>query len=377
MDLGECGDRRGICIGRNFGESAFSARHRHTARGAHRAFDTRWPRQRQRSRPDPSCDRWRENLLHGTCRRSAVALAGLRQRRRNGHFARTISANLSDISFCRRLVVALGRNSSRRPGHALLLVELPGGTPRRLDDFEAQDAAWSRDGKQLVYGIGAGLYLASSDGSNARKLATADRTVFWPRISPSGRLIRFNAGFFKEDSKLWEVRADGTGLRELAAEVPDACCGDWSPDGKEFYFQGSAGALSSIWALPAGSSEPVQLTSGPLSFRSPAVSPDGKKIFVVGEEQRGQLMKYDAKTGQFAPFLEGISPDWVAFSRDGQWLAYTTLQDGILWRERVDGSDKLQLTFPPMQATMVYWSPGGTKVAFSAARQETRGTSWS
>lgn len=245
-------------------------------------------------------------------------------------------------------------------------IELPGGTPRRLDDFEAQDAAWSRDGKQLVYATGRDLYLASSDGSSARKVATANDTIFWPRISPSGKVIRFGTGFFKENSKLWEVRADGTGLREIADQVPDACCGDWSPDGKEFYFQGLADGLSSIWALPAGSSKPVQLTSGPLSFRTPAVSPDGKKIFVVGEEQRGELMKYSAKTSQFAPFLEGISPDWVAFSRDGQWLAYTTLQDGILWRERVDGTDKLQLTFPPMQATMVYWSPDGTKLAFSA-----------
>lgn len=245
-------------------------------------------------------------------------------------------------------------------------VELPGGTPRRLDDFQAQDAAWSRDGKQLVYAAGRDLYLASSDGSNARKLISADDTIFWPRISPSGKVIRFGMGFFKENSKLWEVRADGTGLREIAAQVPDACCGDWPPDGKEFYFQGLADGLSSIWALAVGSSKPVRLTSGPLSFRTPAVSPDGKKIFVVGEEQRGELMKYSAKTGQFAPFLEGISPDWVAFSRDGQWLAYTTLQDGILWRERVDGTDKLQLTFPPMQATMVYWSPDGTKLAFSA-----------
>lgn len=245
-------------------------------------------------------------------------------------------------------------------------VELPGGTPRRLDDFEAQDAAWSRDGKQLVYGIGADLYLASSDGSNARKLISADDTIFWPRISPSGKVIRFGTGFFKEKSKLWEVRADGTGLREIAARVPNACCGNWSPDEKEFYFQGLADGLLSIWALAADSSKPVQLTSGPLSFRTPAVSPDGKKIFVVGEEQRGELMKYDAKTGQFTPFLEEISPDWVAFSRDGRWLAYTTLQDGILWRERVDGTDKLQLTFPPMQATMVSWSPDGTKLAFSA-----------
>ena len=75
-----------------------------------------------------------------------------------------------------------------------------------------------------------------------------------------------------------------------------------------------------------------------------AVSPDGKKLFVVGEEQRGELMKYDAKTGQFHAFLAGISPDWVAFSRDGQWLAYTTLQDGILWRERDRVQDPVDLT---------------------------------
>ncbi|HEV2422707.1 MAG TPA: protein kinase [Candidatus Acidoferrales bacterium] len=252
-------------------------------------------------------------------------------------------------------------------------VELPGGTPRRLDDFQAQDAAWSRDGEHLVYAAGRDLYLASSDGSSARKLTSADDTIFWPRISPGGKVIRFTRGFFKQNSHLWEVGADGTGSRELAADVRDACCGDWSPDGKEFYFQGLADGLSSIWALAAGSSKPVQLTRGPLNFRTPAVSPDGKKIFVVGEEQRGQLMRYDAKISQFTPFLEGISPDWVAFSRDGQWLAYTTLQDGILWRERVDGSDKLQLTFPPMQATMVFWSPNGTKLAFSA---RTPGKPW-
>jgi serine/threonine protein kinase/Tol biopolymer transport system component len=244
-------------------------------------------------------------------------------------------------------------------------VWLPGGTPRRLDDFEARDAAWSRDGKQLVFGIGADLYLASSDGIDARKVVTAERAIFWPRVSPDGKLIRFSTGSIKEDRKLWEVGPDGTGLRELAAGVPDACCGDWSPDGKEFYFQGLADGLSSIWALASSSRNRVQLTSGPLSFRTPAVSPAGKKIFVVGEEQRGELMKCDTKTSQFAPFLEGISPDWVAFSRDGEWLAYTTLQDGILWRERMDGSDKLQLTFPPIQATMVYWSPDGTKLAFS------------
>jgi eukaryotic-like serine/threonine-protein kinase len=252
-------------------------------------------------------------------------------------------------------------------------VELPGGTPRRLDDFQAQDAAWSRDRQQLVYGTGRNLYLAAADGSGSRKLATATGPVFWPRISPDGKTIRFSTGYLTGGTKLWEVGADGERQHELASGVPEACCGDWSPDEKEFYFQGMFEGLSSIWALAAGSDKPVPLTSGPLSFRTPALSPDGKRIFVVGEEQRGQLMKYDAKAGQFAPFLEGISPDWVGFSRDGKWLAYTALPDGLLWRERVDGSDKLQLTFPPMQATMVYWSPDGTKLVFSA---RTPGKPW-
>lgn len=252
-------------------------------------------------------------------------------------------------------------------------VELPGGTPRRLDDFQAQDAAWSRDRKQLVYGRGQDLYLAAGDGSGARKLTTAAETVFWPRISPDGNTIRFSTGFFTGGTQLWEVDVSGKHQRQLAPDVSEACCGDWSPDGKEFYFQGTFAGLSGIWALAQGSGKPIPLTSGPLSFRTPALSPDGKRIFVVGEEQRGQLMKYDAKTAQFAPFLEGISPDWVGFSRDGKWLAYTTLPDGLLWRERVDGSDKLQLTFPPTQATMAYWSPDGTKLIFSA---RTPGKAW-
>jgi eukaryotic-like serine/threonine-protein kinase len=251
--------------------------------------------------------------------------------------------------------------------------QLPQGTPRRLDDFEAQDAAWSRDGKQLAYATGQNLYVAGADGSGARKIATASDIILWPRWAPDGQTIRFSTGTLTGQANLWEVKPDGTGQRQIVADVAEACCGDWSPDGKEFYFQGLANGESEIWALDKGASQPVQLTNGPLSFRSPVVSPDGKKIFVVGEEQRGQLLKYDAKLGQFTRYMEGISPDWVSFSRDGKWIAYTSLQDGALWRERTDGSDKLQLTFSPMQATMVCWSPDGTELVFSA---RTPGKPW-
>jgi len=34
--------------------------------------------------------------------------------------------------------------------------------------------------------------------------------------------------------------------------------------------------------------------------------------------------------------------------KDGQWVAYASYPEGSLWRSKVDGTERLQLTFPPM-----------------------------
>jgi Tol biopolymer transport system component len=53
----------------------------------------------------------------------------------------------------------------------------------------------------------------------------------------------------------------------------------------------------------------------------------------------------------------------VAFSRDGEWVAYVSYPDWVLWRSRVDGSERLQLTSRPMSAVVPRWSPDGRRVA--------------
>jgi Tol biopolymer transport system component len=70
------------------------------------------------------------------------------------------------------------------------------------------------------------------------------------------------------------------------------------------------------------------------------------------------------KSGRFEPYLGGISAEYVSFSKDGQWVAYVSFPEGTLWRSKMDGSERLQLTYPPSQAMMPRWSPDGKTIVF-------------
>ncbi len=62
-------------------------------------------------------------------------------------------------------------------------------------------------------------------------------------------------------------------------------------------------------------------------------------------------------------YLSGVVARRADFSRDGQWVTYYT-QNYRLWRSRIDGSGRLQLTFPPLNAGPPRWSPAGARIAF-------------
>jgi Tol biopolymer transport system component len=77
-----------------------------------------------------------------------------------------------------------------------------------------------------------------------------------------------------------------------------------------------------------------------------------------------ELMRYDLQARRFDSFLPGLSAGPVDFSFDQKWMAYVSYPDMTLWRSRVDGSDKMQLTFPPVRAYEPRWSPDGSQIVF-------------
>ncbi len=255
-------------------------------------------------------------------------------------------------------------------------VPLPAGSPRRLLSG-AFSAIWTPNGS-LAFAQGNDIYIADHNGANPRKFATAPDLPGPLRYSPDGTRIRFTvSNVTNSTSAILEARSDGSNMHPLLPgwnNPPNECCGLWTPDGRYYIFQSIREGTSNIWIAPDNtawwrkvSREPVQLTTGPLQFVEPLPSKDGKKLFVVGVQQRAELVRYDAKSADFVPFLGGISAGDVDFSHDGQWITYVSYPDLTLWRSQTDGSSRLQLTDPPLRTALAHWSPDGQQIAFSGA----------
>ena len=103
-------------------------------------------------------------------------------------------------------------------------------------------------------------------------------------------------------------------------------------------------------------------------FYFPLASPDGKQIFAVGVLARGKLERYDFRSREFLPFLNGIRAMWVTFSPSRRSVAYVDYADRTVWRQNLDGSKKKQITFSPLEVEGLSWSPDGKWFAMRAHR---------
>ncbi|MFC0625731.1 serine hydrolase [Kribbella deserti] len=177
---------------------------------------------------------------------------------------------------------------------------------------------------------------AGPDGSIAYVLRTADREADRDRRA------------------LWLSPAEGEAVQLTRAGDDQAPA--WSPDGQRIAFLRSAEGPAQLWILPVGGGEPEQVTTLPLGAGTPVWSPDGTRL-------------------AFAAPIDLLNPkdddvpvvaDRLDFKADGAGLIR-----GIRKHVHVldlASRDVRQVTLGDWHAGDPAWSPDGTRLAFTAAR---------
>lgn len=246
----------------------------------------------------------------------------------------------------------------------------------------ALDAAWSADGKQVIYSTSSGsklqIYAVASAGGTPHLIRTLDGPASNFACSPDGSRIRFILDWHK----IMEMASDGSNLHEIQADWHPSdlkCCGIWAPDGNFFLFYSAASSEAEsipayqMWALDERhgwlhkpTAKPVQLTFGPMTWSPEAFSRDGRKIFAMGDALRGELVRYNRQNGQIEPFLGGISAEMVDFSRDGKFILYVPFPGDTLLRANRDGTGVQQVLSATSHPANPRWSPDNNQIAFTS-----------
>jgi Tol biopolymer transport system component/DNA-binding winged helix-turn-helix (wHTH) protein len=262
------------------------------------------------------------------------------------------------------------------PEQPLWIVPTLGGDARRVPNLLAHDATWMPDGEHLLVASGNDLIVVGSNGADLRKFVTTPGLAFWLRWSPEGQRLRFTLRDPRRQiSELWEVRADGSHLHPLLpgwSQPASECCGSWTPDGEHFLFQSSHDGHMDIWALRErpwylASSQPRLITNGPLDYSAPSTAPGGERVYFIGNTAQFELLRAVPKSTAFTALEQNLSAAELAqYSPDGKWVAWSNAADHSLWRSRVDGSERIELTNPPLRIFAMRWSPDDRRLAVMA-----------
>jgi tRNA A-37 threonylcarbamoyl transferase component Bud32 len=212
------------------------------------------------------------------------------------------------------------------------------------------------------------IYIADGDGTDAHPVIEFG---LWPSLSPDGKQIAY---YRIKDEGIYIANSDGGAARKI---VPgEACCVQWSPDGKRLvYLQGKLkGTDTKIVLVNPDGTGKTELIPG----FSPAWAPDGNRLVYTACEANATqcgLFTYDLRTGKSTMITrdDGKTPRWsprgdkIVYPADsGQ--GYTNL-----FTVNPDGSGKTQLTSVKGKAAQPAWSLDGNYIYY---RSDQDGKLW-
>lgn len=239
--------------------------------------------------------------------------------------------------------------------------------------------AFAPDGRAMFFHTG-----GARDATSAIAMATAaddspgdPRVVtvlndgsrnYHPQPSPDGRLIAFDSDR-DGDRGVYVANADGTGVRRITARGY-AAAPTWSPDGKRLTFIRAERGRPQIWnlwvqAIDDGHARRVTSHSYGQTW-SASWFPDNRRISYTHEDK---LVVKDLVTGEsrrFASPVRGRLLRTPAVSPDGKKVVFQVFRNGA-WLLDLD-TGKMRRILSDPAAEEFAWAPDGERIAYHSRR---------
>jgi Tol biopolymer transport system component/DNA-binding winged helix-turn-helix (wHTH) protein len=150
--------------------------------------------------------------------------------------------------------------TSNRGGQSDIYVMDDGGrNVSRLTTMGASRAAWSPDGKKIVFVsrsteiIGSAywlqVYVIDADGSNLKMITRSPHSTFVPRWSADGASIVFVVEYHGARANIFEMDAAGGNLKRLTAGPKFDGWPSYSPDGTKLVFESNRDGNYEIYVM--------------------------------------------------------------------------------------------------------------------------------
>ena len=229
------------------------------------------------------------------------------------------------------------------------------------------------------------IFVMNADGSAQTRVTNSSGTDAEPAWSPDGsKLAFYREVSFSPDILVMTFGDTTTTNLTRTANVWDWHAA-WKPDGSSIAFTRIDGSNWGVYTMSASNGSGQTRISNQLAHEfMPAWSPDGSKLAVTcrnggAPEGSKDICVMDADGSNVVNLIplagqEDFDPAW---SPDGSRIAFTSNRDGgnsnyEIYVMDADGSNQRRLTTSPAAAPAwdhePTWSPDGTRIAFSSAR---------
>jgi hypothetical protein len=250
-------------------------------------------------------------------------------------------------------------------------------------------AAFSPDGRSVVYSMAGSLWRQEIGSDQATELTHGPGYDLQPDCSSDGRWIVF-ARYHQDAMELWRLEV-ATGRQQALTKGGDVNLEPrFSPDGRQLAYvstQGTGhfnlfiadvgdGGLANTHYLVAPRTSNIDryYYARPDHAINPSFSPDGKRIFYVGNPEvtwgSGDIWSISVTDPEDRQRVLVEETTWAArpeLSPDGKRLLYSSYhgrQWHQLWLTTPDGRSPLPLTFGEFDRRNARWSPDGERILY-------------